>query len=202
MDDARSRRARQLLHQAGRLLRELKHAMEAGNFTRDDLHMKRYNDLIAAASQLFYDDPVLNGQLVKMPDANVQMFIPPHGLLPFNDMPRDLPTVRTEEHLTRLINRLEFVMGEGPIESSRDLIWPAGLWEALHPTVSAVAKDRFEDGYLADAVESALKKVNNRVKAHVKKQTGQERDGADLMNFAFSPKRPVIILADLEPQPA
>lgn len=60
-----------------------------------------------------------------------------------------------------------------------------------------MAKSRFEHGYYADSVESALKDVNNRVKKHNKAQTGQELDGADLMHQAFSPKKPIIVLDDI-----
>lgn len=70
-------------------------------------------------------------------------------------------------------------------------------WSLIHPSITAIAKRRFDDGHFADAVESALKEVNKRVKDHVKAQTGNELDGADLMCNAFSLKRPVITLADL-----
>jgi len=70
-------------------------------------------------------------------------------------------------------------------------------WALVHPAVRAVSESKFVDGYLADAVESALKEVNKRVKDHVRAQTGEERDGAALMNFAFSLGRPVITLDDL-----
>lgn len=52
-------------------------------------------------------------------------------------------------------------------------------------------------GYYADAVESALKEINQCVKNIVKNKRGVELDGADLMFQTFSPKTPVIILGDL-----
>jgi uncharacterized protein (TIGR02391 family) len=74
---------------------------------------------------------------------------------------------------------------------------PANFWSIIHPTIVVVAKSKFEDGYFADAVESALKEVNKRIKDYVKSETGRELDGASLMNHAFSLERPVIILDDL-----
>lgn len=73
----------------------------------------------------------------------------------------------------------------------------APFWLLIHNNIAKVAKDKFEDGYFADAVESALKAVNKRVKDYVKNSTEEERDGADLMNFAFSLKKPIISLGDL-----
>lgn len=71
------------------------------------------------------------------------------------------------------------------------------FWEHLHPTVVKFAKPRFESGHLADAIEACLKEVNAAVKARNKERTGKEYDGADLMKNTFSPKNPVITLADL-----
>jgi len=71
------------------------------------------------------------------------------------------------------------------------------FWSLLHERVMKTAKGRFEAGHYADAVEAALKELNSVVKALVKKATGKELDGADLMHQALSPKNPVIILDDL-----
>ena len=72
---------------------------------------------------------------------------------------------------------------------------PAGnFWDNLHPEVTKVARKRFQDGHYADAVESALKALNQAVKQIVKKKTGNEYDGASLMRHAFSPKSPIILL--------
>lgn len=71
------------------------------------------------------------------------------------------------------------------------------IWPLLHPKVQTSAKARFEAGHYADAVESALKDLNTTVKEILKKKTGQELDGAALMNKAFSPNAAVIVLDDL-----
>ena len=71
------------------------------------------------------------------------------------------------------------------------------FWARLHTSVVQASRTRFDAGHYADAVEAALKELNQKVKDHVRKKTGQEFDGADLMNRAFSPKSPIITLADL-----
>jgi uncharacterized protein (TIGR02391 family) len=71
------------------------------------------------------------------------------------------------------------------------------FWSLLHEQVVKTAKGRFEAGYYADSVEAALKELNSVMKALLKKATGKELDGADLMHQALSPKNPIIILDDL-----
>lgn len=71
------------------------------------------------------------------------------------------------------------------------------FWELLHPKVVELAKERFENGFLADAVVTCLKEANSIIKNYVKAKTGQELDGAALMTKAFSVNNPVIVLADL-----
>lgn len=72
-----------------------------------------------------------------------------------------------------------------------------GVWSLLHADVVRTAKGRFDAGHYADAVEAALKELNSAIKDLVKKSTGKELDGADLMHQALSPKTPIIILDDL-----
>lgn len=71
------------------------------------------------------------------------------------------------------------------------------FWTIIHPEVTKVAKSRFESGHFADSVEAAFKEINSIIKDIVKNKTGNELDGADLMNTAFSPKNPLIVLDDL-----
>ncbi len=72
-----------------------------------------------------------------------------------------------------------------------------GFWSDIHSEVVRVAQRRFESGHFADAVEAAFKEVNSRVKELVKSETGEEFDGAKLMNRAFSVEKPLIVLGDL-----
>jgi hypothetical protein len=71
------------------------------------------------------------------------------------------------------------------------------FWPLLHEQVVKVARSRFEAGHYADSVEAALKELNSVVKGLVKKSTGRELDGADLMRQGFSPKGPIIVLDGL-----
>lgn len=71
------------------------------------------------------------------------------------------------------------------------------VWILIHPRVAAVARQRFESGQFADAVEAALKELNTVVKVMVKDFVTSELDGADLMYKAFSPKNPLVKLDDL-----
>lgn len=71
------------------------------------------------------------------------------------------------------------------------------FWDLLHPKIVEVSKSRFEAKHFADSVEAAFKEINSIVKVIVKEETGQEYDGVDLMNKAFSPQNPIIVLDDL-----
>lgn len=72
------------------------------------------------------------------------------------------------------------------------------LWYGINPVIKDVAKSRFDSGHRADAVEAAFKEINSRIKEFVRQRTGEELDGASLMNHAFSPSKPIIVLDDLE----
>lgn len=86
--------------------------------------------------------------------------------------------------------------------SKKDPGWDnASFWTLIHKDIVVHAKKRFEDGYYADAVESACKELIHRVKKSHKDATGEELDGKDLMFKAFridkSNPDPVIRLDDL-----
>lgn len=66
------------------------------------------------------------------------------------------------------------------------------LWPYIHPRIERVVRDKFNHGFYADAVESAFKEVNHRVKQIYANQRGEEKDGQDLMRSTFSPKDPVL----------
>lgn len=99
------------------------------------------------------------------------------------------------------ILRLQKNQGE-PSVPSTDNAPPSTLaapapWDFMHPRVARVAKSRFDSGHFADSVEAALKDINDIVRQIVREKTGKDLDGADLMNRAFSPKKPIIVLDDL-----
>ncbi len=71
------------------------------------------------------------------------------------------------------------------------------MWALIHPSVTEVAKGRFESRHYADSVEAALKEVNTVVKKIVQKEIGEELDGASLMQKALSLDNPILKLSDL-----
>jgi len=99
--------------------------------------------------------------------------------------------------LERQIRVLEAVIDDGLPVATMETNQAEDFWARLHPTVVQVSKPRFDSGHYADAVEAALKELNQRVKDHVRRKTGKELDGAGLMTTAFSPNNPIITLADL-----
>jgi uncharacterized protein (TIGR02391 family) len=71
------------------------------------------------------------------------------------------------------------------------------FWHLIHPAIAGVTKTRFDSKHYADAIETALKYINEFVKTKVKKKTGKELDLAPLMQFAFSPNNPIITFDDI-----
>ncbi|MBO5827783.1 MAG: TIGR02391 family protein [Paludibacteraceae bacterium] len=72
----------------------------------------------------------------------------------------------------------------------------SSFWDNIHPQIVSVAKGRFNDGHYADAVEAAFKEINTRVKKIYRDRTSVEKDGAKLMQAAFSIQNPIIRLGD------
>lgn len=72
-----------------------------------------------------------------------------------------------------------------------------GFWHYIHPLITKLAKDKFEQGNYADAVETVFKEINLIVKKHYKGATGNEEDGATLMNRAFSVHNPIFSFDDI-----
>jgi len=121
MSNSRLVKAKQLLRQARTLLSQIQENIRTRTFISDDVCWKEYNDLIQAAANLFPEDPILNGQMVKMPDDMLQAYLPScGGWLPFENMPLALPSQRTEQHLTRLVNHLELLLVEESAQQPLD----------------------------------------------------------------------------------
>ncbi len=66
------------------------------------------------------------------------------------------------------------------------------FWNLINPRIQKTSRRKFETGFYADAIESALKEINSTVKKIVKSKIGEELDGAKLMQRAFSVQNPVI----------
>jgi uncharacterized protein (TIGR02391 family) len=97
--------------------------------------------------------------------------------------------------LQSLIDQLEIEIGfVAPASAAQRA---DDFWSELHPAIVRTAKPRYDAQHFADSVEAALKEVNSLIKDHVKRKTGKELDGASLMQTAFSPNAPIIVLDDL-----
>lgn len=103
----RSALAHAVLDRAKRLRDEVREDLRLQRWGADDVQMDEYNDFANNLAWLFPDDPVLGG-LILMPDANLKSY----GILvPIGSMKNDLPSLRLQARLTRLINGLEMVLG-------------------------------------------------------------------------------------------
>lgn len=65
-------------------------------------------------------------------------------------------------------------------------------YKYLHPSVRELAISRMESGCYADAVECAFKEINCRVKNLVTENGWEEKDGVQLMQYAFKVDDPII----------
>jgi len=71
------------------------------------------------------------------------------------------------------------------------------IWNNLHPELKALVHQKFKDGHYADAVETAFKSINEKVKLVYFKARKEELDGTKLMHAVFSLNNPIYILDDL-----
>ena len=103
------------------------------------------------------------------------------------------------QELLRVIGRVRAIVArqtsEAPARANLEALWPL-----LHPKVQSAAEERFKTGHYADAVEAALKALNNEVRDIARARGAPEMDGAKLMHTVFSPNKPLIVLGDLSTQ--
>jgi uncharacterized protein (TIGR02391 family) len=59
----------------------------------------------------------------------------------------------------------------------------------LHPEVARAASDLYKNGHYANAIEDAVKALNNWVRH---RSAVSDRDGTTLMEFVFNPKNPIL----------
>jgi uncharacterized protein (TIGR02391 family) len=95
-------------------------------------------------------------------------------------------------------NTCETCNGKGYVRIFDDLESDYEIWDELHPKIKEVAKSRFESKQYADSVEALFKEINEVVKKIVFSKDGNEYDGSDLMNKAFSLAKPIIRLTRME----
>lgn len=100
-----------------------------------------------------------------------------------------------QEHIERAATMLETIK-----ESFAESLEDAGIsgtsvkaikaYEGLelHPTIASAVSPLFRDGHYANAIEDAVKSLNDIVRI----KTRIDDDGVSLMNRTFSPKKPVL----------
>lgn len=168
------------------LLKGLRHGDEAIHVAERDVR-DTIREIFGAASPEFHDhehDQIWDGAMYfQMPDYAIQAAF-------------EAGIVKTTKMLEGLTSRLEEKRQDLGPASSEDKP-DTDFWSLLHPRVAQTARPRFESGHFADAVEAAFKEINAIVKDLVRRKTGKELDGSDLMNNAFSPGKPLISLDDL-----
>ena len=100
---------------------------------------------------------------------------------------------KSREHMTpkeavAIQRALEGLRRKAINVSKANPVEPKDYWTYVHPAIRQVSKTPMDSGLFAEAVEDAFKEVN----VQVKRKTGSDKDGKDLMNWAFSPKNPVL----------
>ncbi|ADZ09772.1 Conserved hypothetical protein CHP02391 [Methanobacterium lacus] len=120
-----------------------------------------------------------------------------------NDYMEDISNYKKEENLRLLKIAKERTKHANTLSNSKKIMEENNIidfWDLIHENIVKVSKSRFNNEHYADAVESAFKEVNIRVKRIVENKIGQELDGKHLMDTAFSfsnTSNPTIILDDL-----
>ena len=134
--------------------------------------------------------PLVGGLVMKNVNTLNFIFDPPYGLdvrgLIADDIEQAIGIIETTPDFSK-----ELEIKPQP-DNDHD------VWSLIHPSIVEVSKKRINDGYYADAVESACKYLNTRVRDIVLDRTREELDGAGLMRKAFSPSNPIIKISSDE----
>lgn len=112
---------------------------------------------------------------------------------------RTFYTSEGRQELTKIIGKVRAAIEDETDQQGQDEPIES-TFKHLHVKVQTIANRRFEGGHYADAVEATLKELASTVRALVLQRGGPELDGVPLMQTAFSPKNPIIVLADLTTQ--
>lgn len=106
---------------------------------------------------------------------------------------------RIQQEINSIIQKYEILgVDEEPVAKSKpkDVVSsPVQLFDTmqLHPRITRVSKSLFKSGHYTEAIFAAFKAVNN----FIKRKTGLQIDGKDLMAKAFIEDKPIIKLNKL-----
>lgn len=103
----------------------------------------------------------------------------------------NVPYGLTYEVRAALIDMVNKTIGILQAKDETTKVENEGIWSIMHSKIIRVAKQRFEKGFYADAVEAAFKEINLQVKTKCKDRH-QNKDGKGLMTIAFSANNPVL----------
>ena len=103
----------------------------------------------------------------------------------------NVPYGLTYEVRAALIDMVNKTIGILQAKDETTKVENEGIWSIMHSEIIRVAKQRFESGFYADAVEAAFKEINLQVKTKCKDRH-QNKDGKGLMTIAFSGTNPVL----------
>jgi integrase/recombinase XerD len=92
------------------------------------------------------------------------------------------------------VSPLDFLFTSKKVETTKLY---TDFWSLINVKIQKVSRKKFETGFYSDSIESALKEINSTIKKIVKSNTGDELDGAKLMQRAFSVQNPILVLDDL-----
>lgn len=107
------------------------------------------------------------------------------------------------EPIFEIANRIQTALTKQGIEQSQSkqniprIVSLVELYDSLivSPILIESTRELFIGGHYSRAVEEAFKCLNNSVK---EKSKVHDKDGQDLMNHVFSPKKPILKLSNLK----
>lgn len=132
-----------------------------------------------------------------------------HQNLKQNELDEKFTEIFKQKYLSKFSNYIIEELEEIESENYKDApntthilpnIDSSNLWKLLHPRLESVSKSLYESKHYADSVFSAMKEVNAVLKKKIKAQTGEELDGAKLMQKTFSLDKPYLLLGDITTQ--
>lgn len=180
---------------------QLKKCIQVIDRVRDIINLQRipsnaisYNELYGVLYQLI---PLIPDEYHKFRDRLRDKILPnlkTSDILSINQYGQQLVTPQNGINpysFGEAISTIAYLMDECPYNNQ------TMLWDNIHHQIVSVAKNRFDDGYYADSVESAFKEINSRVKKIYLDRTGIEKDGTKLMQAAFSVQNPIIKIGDI-----
>ncbi|MFA6867489.1 MAG: TIGR02391 family protein [Clostridia bacterium] len=109
-------------------------------------------------------------------------------------------TLDSQDVTGELIKETQSLIGQSKISATNERV--DEIIGHLHKKIYDVSYKKYQDGHYADAVETAIKEINDRLKKLYQKHKNEEKDGRDLFNHVFNddPIKTLLKIADLSTQ--